>query len=266
MNIKVNGKLVQTNHTNISSLKLQYPNHDVVIYNGFQTSQNHALHENDEVTFIKKGVFPTHTELESMLSSRHTPGVYKKIKQAKVAIAGLGGLGSNIAISLARTGVGKLLLIDFDTVEPSNLNRQHYSMTHLGMYKTDALKSQITNINPYVQVLTHTVYLDETNAVTLFKGYPIICEAFDDPTAKSMLADTVLTQLPHAKLISASGMAGYESSNTIKTTKVFENLYICGDGTSEAEPGNGLMSPRVQICAGHQANMVLRLILGINNV
>ncbi|WP_069999045.1 sulfur carrier protein ThiS adenylyltransferase ThiF [Cellulosilyticum sp. I15G10I2] len=239
---------------------------DIIILNGFQIGTDTHLSEGDVLTLIPKGTMPKEEELESMMMARHTPNVHNQLKKGKVAIAGLGGLGSNIAVMLARIGVGQLLLVDFDTVEPSNLNRQSYTISHLGLPKTIALKKQIEDINPFISVKTETIRVTEENAEALFHGYDIICEAFDKPETKAMLINTVLSTLPEAKIISASGMAGYASSNSVQTTRPMRRLYVCGDLESEAEIGRGLMAPRVQICAGHQANMVLRLLLGIEDV
>ena len=270
MKLIVNGKQYQTKADTLWELKKEISRKtnsvDVVILNGFQTSDNLPLQEGDLVALIQKGVMPSKEELESMMCARHTPKVHEKVKDAKVAIAGLGGLGSNIAVLLARTGVGKLLLIDFDTVEPSNLNRQSYYISHLGLPKTEALKQQIEQINPFIQVETKQVRVTEENALSLFNGYPIVCEAFDNPQSKAILVNTLLEQSPQTKLVCGSGMAGYGSSNTIQTKQKFKNLYLCGDGETAAEVGNGLMAPRVTICAAHQANMILRLILGIEEV
>jgi sulfur carrier protein ThiS adenylyltransferase len=204
--------------------------------------------------------------LEAMMAARHTPGSREKLRAARVAIAGLGGLGSNIAAALARLGIGELLLVDYDVVEPSNLNRQHYGISHLGMKKTDALKNQLADINPFISIKTVDAIITEDNAVDLLGEYGIVCEAFDDPGAKAMLVSTLLSKLPNVKVVAASGMAGIGSSNDIKTKAPIKRLYICGDETSSTEtPGLGMMPPRVLICAGHQANMILRLILGITD-
>lgn len=240
-------------------------NHDVYIVNGYQVSRDYQLNEGDEVYLIEKGMMPDQEVLEAMMVARHTPGVHSKVKQAKVVVAGLGGLGSHIAVSLARTGVGHLLLVDFDVVEPSNLNRQNYSIKHLGLFKTLALKEQLEDINPFIQVDVKTVRVTEENIKGLFEAYDIVCEAFDQAEAKAMLVNTVLTELPHIKVVASSGMAGYESANQIQTYKRMSRLYVCGDLQNEAQVGKGLMAPRVQVCAGHQANMVLRLILGEEN-
>lgn len=235
---------------------------DIVILNGFQIDADCELSDHDVLSIIQKGTLPSEDELESMMMARHTPNVHKKVKQGKVAIAGLGGLGSNIAVMLARIGVGQLLLVDFDIVEPSNLNRQSYYISHLGLPKTTALKQQIQQINPFINVLTETVKITEENVKDLFNGYDIVCEAFDKPDQKSILVNTALEQLPSAKIVSASGMAGFDSSNLIRTSRPMNRLYVCGDLETGARIGRGLMAPRVQICAGHQANMILRLLIG----
>lgn len=269
MNIKINGKFVTTDCLTLHELRKSNYSEEtniITILDGFQTFDDYELNENDEVSFIEKGKMPPQDEFESLMCARHTPHVFEKVKAAKVAIAGLGGLGSNIAISLARTGVGHLHLIDFDIVEPSNLNRQQYKIKHLGLHKTEALKYEIEEINPFIKVTIDTVRVSEDNVQALFKEDHIVCEAFDNPTAKALLVNTLLETYPMKKIVSASGMAGYESSNTIVTKKITDNFYLCGDGITGAMVGRGLMAPRVSICAGHQANMVLRLILGIDEV
>ncbi len=239
---------------------------DIVVLNGFQIDSDHLLAENDTLTIIRKGAMPGREELESMMMARHTPAVHSKLKQGKVAIAGLGGLGSNIAIMLARIGVGQLLLVDFDIVEPSNLNRQSYYIRHLGMPKTLALQGQLTEINPFVRVETRPVRVEAANVAALFAGCDILCEAFDRPDAKAMLVNTALAELPGVKVVAASGMAGFASANAIRTSRPMGRLYVCGDRETGAAVGTGLMAPRVQICAGHQANMVLRLLLGLEDI
>lgn len=205
-------------------------------------------------------------DFEAMLSARYTPCVHAKVKQARVAVAGLGGLGSNTAVALARTGVGQLHLVDCDVVEPSNLNRQHYRIKHLGMPKTEALRLEIEEINPFITVKVDMVQVTASNAAQLFAQDEIVCEAFDDPEAKAVLINSLLESFPNKKIVAGSGMAGYESSNTIRTKRFMKNLYLCGDGITEVGIGRGLMAPRVSICAGHQANMAVRLILGIEEV
>lgn len=267
MQIYLNGKCEETrSHSLLELVKERFgelPSQTVLIFNGFQTSEDHALGEGDTVFFIPKGTLPPKDELEAMMAARHTPKVHERMKKGSVAVAGLGGLGSAVAIMLARLGVGRLLLVDFDVVEPSNLNRQSYYLSHLGMKKTQALKQQLAEINPYLKVETVDCKVQTEDVVRLFGDYDILCEAFDDPKAKAMLVNTALSQLPNIKVVAASGMAGFDSANLIQTRKRMERLYICGDMEQEARPGWGLMAPRVSVCAGHQANMILRLLLDL---
>lgn len=212
------------------------------------------------------GKILTKEEIKAALEERHSPEIQEKLSAGRVAIAGLGGLGSNVAYSLTRIGVGHLHLIDFDVVDITNLNRQQYFMAHLGMPKTDALESLLKKINPYLDIQTDCVRVTEDNIRELFGEWDIVCEAFDDPSAKAMLVNGILECFPEKKLVSASGMAGFGSSNSIVTKKVSDNFYLCGDMVSAPEYGRGLMAPRVAICAAHEANMITRLILGEEDV
>jgi sulfur carrier protein ThiS adenylyltransferase len=267
MQVEVNGKKrILACHTVFEARAQLGSETDIIILNGFQINNDCPLTEADTLTIIQRGSMPGQEELESMMVARHTPAVHKKLKQGRVAIAGLGGLGSNIAVMLARIGVGQLLLVDFDIVEPSNLNRQSYYIRHLGMPKTVALQSQLEEINPFIQIETRTVCVEEGNVAELFRGYGILCEAFDKPEAKAMLVNTALEKLPDIKIVAASGMAGFASSNLIKTTRPIDRVYLCGDLENGAKIGTGLMAPRVQICAGHQANMILRLLVGMEEI
>ena len=208
----------------------------------------------------------TQTQIMDALNRRHSPEKQRLLSEGYVAIAGLGGLGSNVACALARIGVGHLHLIDFDVVDITNLNRQQYFIGQLGMYKTDALKSLLEQINPYLDIDTDCVKVTEENLTKLFCDEPIVCEAFDNPEAKAMLVNGILEHFPEKKLVSATGMAGYGSSNTIRTQKLMKNFYLCGDRETAPTYGNGLMAPRVAICAAHEANMITRLILGEEDV
>ena len=187
----------------------------------------------------------------------------ERFKNSRVLILGIGGLGSNIAVSLARSGVGYMKLVDFDIVELSNLNRQYYTMKHIGMRKTDALKSLINEINPYIKIDVENIKVDEDNIGNIIKDFDIVCEAFDDAEMKSMLANKILEDYPNKYLIMGSGMAGIGDSNEIKTRNKMKRIYICGDETSDFKEVDGMMSPRVNICAGHQANLILRIIMGL---
>lgn len=201
-------------------------------------------------------------EIAAALDERHTQEIRKKLWDSSVSVAGLGGIGSNTAVMLARAGVGNLHLADFDVVDITNLNRQAYAARHIGMKKTEAIKEIITDINPYINIKTEDVYINESNVSVIFRDTEILCEAFDAAENKAMLINTALAEIEGIKVVSGSGMAGCFDSNLIKTKKITGSLYVCGDGVNGIESGNHLMSPRVSICAGHQANMIIRLILG----
>lgn len=205
---------------------------------------------------------PTKEEMYRALVRRHGADNQKRLHEGHVAICGLGGLGSNIAIALARAGVGHLHLIDFDVVDITNLNRQQFFVSQLGMYKTEALASTLKEIAPYINIKINTVRIDDSNIVEMLKDDDIICEAFDDAETKAMLVNGVLEHLPEKYLLSGSGMAGFESANTIQTRRVMKHFYICGDEKSDIDNGIGLVASRVAVCAAHEANMAIRILLG----
>jgi sulfur carrier protein ThiS adenylyltransferase len=238
------------------------PGADLAILNGFPVDDSWKVSEGDSLVFITRGVVPDEDELEALMAARHTPGVHEKVKKGRVAIAGLGGLGSSVAIALARSGVGSLRLIDFDVVEPSNLNRQQYLLNQIGLPKVEALRTNLSAINPFIATDIHYVRVTKDNAVQLLSGVDIVVEAFDDAKAKAMIIEAVLKDLTGVPIVAASGLAGYGPANDIVTGRVADNLYVVGDGISEARPGEGLMAPRVGVAAHHQANAVLRILLG----
>lgn len=207
-------------------------------------------------------MIPTKEEWNSALSARHGEEVQMKFSSATVAVCGLGGLGSNIAIALARAGIGKLILIDFDRVDITNLHRQQYKANQIGLNKTDALSKNLKEIAPYVEIETHTVRITEDNAAEFLKDADIICESFDNAECKAMLTNIVLETMPNKYLVAASGMAGMDSANTIKTRKVAKQFYICGDGSSDVTEVGSLVASRVMLCAAHQAHTVLRILAG----
>jgi len=265
--IKINEKetLVPSNST-LFYLKNQHkPNADLMIYNGFPVNSDRPLEDGDEMVFIKKGDPPSSEEFESLLLSRHTPGVHQKIKTSAVGIAGLGGLGSAIAIALARIGVGKLILVDFDVVEPSNLNRQQYFIHQIGIPKVEALQKNIAGINPYVKVQIYQEKLERNNTERIFQEAEVVVEAFDRAEEKAMLINIISEKMPDKYIVAASGVAGYGDNNEIKTIRFSSKVFIVGDQKTAAQPGVGLMAPRVGIAAHHQANTVLRILLGEEN-
>lgn len=203
---------------------------------------------------------PTKEDMIKALAERHGKELQKSFSSATVAICGLGGLGSNIAVSLARAGVGKLILIDFDRVDISNLHRQQYKASQIGEYKTDALSSNLKEIAPYVSIVIHSCKITEDNYKELLHDADIICEAFDIAEDKAMLTNNVLENMPDRYLVAASGMAGLGSANSVKTRKITKRFYLCGDEVSDVKDDIGLVASRVMLCAAHQAHTVLRIL------
>ena len=205
-------------------------------------------------------MIPDRNEWIKALEERHGKELQDKISSTTVAICGLGGLGSNIAILLARAGIGKLILIDSDRVDITNLHRQQYKACQVGMYKTKALLSNLKEIAPYLEAEIHTVHMDEKNFYRLLENADIICEAFDNAEAKADLVNFVLSETADKFIVAASGMAGLYSANSIKTRKISKYFYLCGDEKSDVCDGIGLTAARVSVCASHQAHTVLRII------
>ena len=205
-------------------------------------------------------MIPTKEEWIQALNDRHGIEFQEKISSTTVAVCGLGGLGSNIAIALARVGIEKLILIDFDKVDITNLHRQQYKANQIGISKAEALKYNLKEINPYLEAQIHTVRLDENNAKDILSNADIICEAFDNAEAKANIVNFVLSEMPEKYIVAASGMSGLDSANLVKTRKVSKRFYLCGDEVSDVKDGIGLVSSRVMLCAAHQAHTVLRII------
>ena len=151
------------------------------------------------------------TALQQALHKGLTAEQSQRLQAAKVAIVGLGGLGSNVALWLARLGVGQLLLYDFDKVELSNLNRQYYFLEDVGQYKAIALLRHLKAVNPYGNYCSEVVRLTEDNLPELLSEAHIVCEALDKPEAKALLVNGVLESFPDKYLVSASGLAGFAS-------------------------------------------------------
>ena len=208
--------------------------------------------------------------LRAALAGRMGEDHVAALEAATVGVAGLGGLGSQIALALARTGIGHLRLVDVDVVDVANLNRQAYDMADLGRPKSQALADRIARINPYLDVHATQARVTPDNAVDLFAGCAIVCEAFDDPAAKAMVTEALLVGPPPAGsrgvvVVGASGMAGHDRTDTITTRRVGARWWICGDGVSDIGTGAPMVAPRVMACAGAQAMLAIRLILGLED-
>ena len=188
------------------------------------------------------------------------PAVLSVLRRSSVGIAGAGGLGSNVAVALARAGVGRLVIADFDRIEPSNLNRQQYFIDQVGECKVEALRENLLAINPYSLYEVHNVRISRRNATTIFRRIDVLVEAFDRAEAKEMLIEASLSKFPGRPIVAASGLAGYGCNSRIHTRRL-GNLYICGVESSQAPKDISPMAPRVALVAAMQANLVVELLV-----
>lgn len=184
-----------------------------------------------------------------------------KLGKSVVGIAGMGGLGSNVAIALARAGVGRLIIVDFDNVEQSNLNRQQFFIDQVGRPKVDCMVENLRRINPRVEVEGHKVTLAADNIPKIFSNADCIAECFDGAQAKQMIVETVLAKMSGVKIVSVSGLAGYGKSNEIITKRVSPHLVMIGDGLTAIDNCKILTAARVGIAAMHQANAIIELLV-----
>ena len=189
---------------------------------------------------------------------RNVPGMRDKLRKSRVGIAGCGGLGSNIAVSLVRAGIGELIIADFDQVEPSNLNRQYFFLEDIGKMKTDALRDILLRINPEVVIRTIKEELTPSNLSDLFSGVDVMVEAFDLADRKYWLIDNWSRYHKDIPLVCGSGVAGFGRNNELKTVRI-GNLYVCGDQRSDMK--DGLCAARVALVASMQANSVIEILM-----
>lgn len=187
--------------------------------------------------------------------------IRNRLRDKTVGIAGCGGLGSNCAVALARVGVGKLVIADFDQVEQSNLNRQYFFADQVGKSKVNALAENIGRIDPEVRVEGHETTLSPDNIPLIYKDCDVIVEAFDKAEMKHMIIETVMESMPGRPLVCGVGLAGW-GDNQVIGQKMYENIYICGDMTNEVSPDFPPLAPRVGIVANMEANLVLEILLG----
>lgn len=182
------------------------------------------------------------------------------LDRAKIGVAGLGGLGSNVLCHLVRAGIRRFAAADFDVVAASNLNRQFFFVDQIGMKKTEALAANLRRISRRLELDFHDLKLTEKNIPELFADCDIVVEAFDKAEAKTMLIGALAkTDIP---VVAASGLAGFGRSNDIRLHQVNPRLYIAGDLTSGISPELAPASPRVGIAAAMEANTVIALLLG----
>jgi sulfur carrier protein ThiS adenylyltransferase len=187
--------------------------------------------------------------------------IHEKLEKAVVGIAGLGGLGTNVAVALARAGVGRLIIADFDSVDKSNLNRQQYFADQIGRLKVEATIENLKRINPNVNIEGHQQKLTAENVPEIFAAADVIAECFDKAEEKQMLVETVLGKMDKPIIVSVSGLAGYGNSNAIQTRRISKRLILVGDNESGIDSIQVLTAARVGIAASHQANSVLEVLI-----
>ncbi|MDR0362323.1 MAG: sulfur carrier protein ThiS adenylyltransferase ThiF [Planctomycetota bacterium] len=218
-----------------------------------------------DVVLARRGEMSTPGAYAALVAARNPPGVTETLARATVGIAGCGGLGSHAALALARLGVGKLVLADFDVVEPTNLNRQAFFAGDIGEKKAPALARQIGRVNPVVRTEAHDLRLDPDNIPGVFRECGILLECLDAAEAKQMLVETALDRLPEVTVVAVSGLAGLGDGNAVRTRKAASRLWLVGDGESAIEDGIGLAAPRVLVAAGQQALCAARVLLGMRD-
>lgn len=185
------------------------------------------------------------------------------LSQKTIGIAGAGGLGSNCAASLLRSGIGKLIIADFDVVTDANLNRQFYFHDQIGERKVDALRDNLLRICPFASLQMHNTKVSPENISLLFSTCDIVVEAFDLADQKQMLIEYMLDNHPQIPVVAASGLAGWGGADMLRTIRS-GSLYICGDETSEVSDENPPLAPKVNIVSNLQADTVLGILLSEN--
>lgn len=189
--------------------------------------------------------------------------VRAKLAEGTVGIIGLGGLGSNAAMMLLRSGVRRFVLADFDRVEESNLNRQLYYPDQLGRLKTDALAETLLRIDPDVELTLVAERIGRGNVGSIFAGVDVLIEAVDTAEDKAVIVEAASEELPDTPFVWAMGLAGNASANSIETTRVGEDDWLVGDLEADVRDGLPLMATRVMVAAAHEAHMAVRILLGM---
>lgn len=196
--------------------------------------------------------------LAGVLGEKNLAGIQK----VKTFIAGAGGLGSNCALYLARSGFKKFRIVDFDVVEYGNLNRQFYFAAQVGYRKVEALKENLLLVNAGLEIEALPEKIHRENVTEFFPGCDVVVEALDDARSKKILVEAYLESQDSDKLlVAASGLAGWGKSDGIKVHRIKDNFYIVGDMTSEAGPGCPPLAPGVNVAAAKQADVVLSYFL-----
>lgn len=260
LHLILNGRPVSIDATHVEEVLEGHPEDTIAIVNGRHQEGSFRLKDGDSITLIRDGGF-VREAASRMLCDRYTPAIHSRISSAKVGVAGLGGIGSHIAESLTRAGVGHLVIADFDRVDMTNLNRQNYYIEDIGKSKAQCTAGTLKRIDPGIDVEVFDGRVTRENADEVFRGCSVVCEAFDDASSKAMLIETLLSQNKDVKVVSVSGMAGFSTVNTMHVERRMSRLYVCGDCVSDSSTGAGLTATRVMACAGMAAHTALQIII-----
>lgn len=236
------------------------PRANVFVANGAPVTSSYIISDGDIIEVFVKGEVPPQDVFARMYAARHGAHLVTQLHNARVGIAGLGGIGAYTTRALARAGCGTLVLADRDIVTPSNLHRQAYDTQHIGMPKAHALTEAITAINPYVTAIPHVVTLTPDTIPEIFSDVDICIEALDVAETKTMLIETVLCALPHVTVIGVSGVAGIAPTDILRVRRINARFYLIGDETHDARHEESLVATRVGCAANMIAHCALRLI------
>ena len=196
--------------------------------------------------------------------AKHNSKILSVISKKKIGIIGAGGIGSNAAVSLARAGVGHLVIADFDIIQPSNLNRQYYFLDQIEKPKVFALEKNLKKINPFISYRMINSKINELNLAEFFFDVDLLIEAVDRADQKKMILESWIELYPNKPIVMASGIAGIGGNNMLHTRKI-DNIYICGDEKTESDESNLPYAPKVAMVAAMQANLALEILLGAKN-
>ncbi|WP_027338845.1 sulfur carrier protein ThiS adenylyltransferase ThiF [Halonatronum saccharophilum] len=183
----------------------------------------------------------------------------KKVQSYRIGIGGAGGLGSNVAFNLVRSGFKSFVIVDFDIIEASNLNRQFYFIDQVGKFKVEALKENLLRINPDLDLKVIRKEVNKENMEYFFSDCDILVEAFDKVKSKKLMVERYMNS--DKLLVSASGIGGWGNSDDLSVKKINDTFYLVGDLVSEVSKERPPISPRVNICAAKQGNIILKLVL-----
>lgn len=194
-------------------------------------------------------------DISNKIFERNPISLTQILQRSTVGIAGCGGLGSNVAVSLVRAGIGKLIIVDFDKVEYSNLNRQYYFLSDIGKPKVVALENILKNINPHVNILAICTKLMVDNVLDVFGDVDVLVEAFDKAESKKWLIEKWVQICKDKLIVCANGLSGIGNTEDIKVVRFTDKIIFCGDGKTDISLG--LCASRVAIVANMQANIVI---------